>query len=102
MHIDREHLVKLIIIPVLITVILVLGIVTCSMCRYAAAPLPISEDYAIVAERKMLSQYDEINSVVSTEAYNAKEQGRTKYEEDYIKAHTHLRLRILTVQKYTA
>ena len=88
MHIDKEHLVKLIIIPVLITVILVLGIVTCSMCRYAAAPLPISEEYAIVAERKMLSQYDEINSVVSTEAYNAKEQGRTKYEEDYIKAHT--------------
>ena len=36
----------------------------------------------------MLSQYDEINSVVSTEAYDAKEQGRTKYEEDYIKAHT--------------
>ena len=66
MHIDKEHLVKLIIIPVLITVILVLGIVTCSMCRYAAAPLPISEEYAIVAERKMLSQYDEINSVVST------------------------------------
>lgn len=88
MHIDKEHLVKLIIITVLITVILVLGIVTCSMCRYAAAPLPISEEYAIVAERKMLSQYDEINSVVSTEAYKAKEQGRTKYEEDYIKAHT--------------
>lgn len=48
----------------------------------------MSEEYILVAEKKLLNEYDEPNATIEKIARDAKEQGRAKYEEDYIKSLT--------------
>lgn len=88
MQFKNTQVIQIVIIVSLLIAILTLGIVTCSLCRYAASPLPMSEEYALVAEKKLLNEYDESNAIIEKEARDVKEQTRAKYEEEYIKSLT--------------
>lgn len=88
MQFKNTQVIRIVIIVSLLIAILTLGIVTCSLCRYASSPLPMSEEYALVAEKKLLNEYDKSNAIVEKETRSAKEQTRAKYEEDYIKSLT--------------
>lgn len=50
----------------------------------------MSDEYVLVAEKKLLSKYDDTNEIVKKDAHLAKEQGRLKYEDEYNRTHTPL------------